>query len=98
MEYIPGGELFDFVRTQEGMAESNAREMFKEILEGVKHCHDNGVAHRDLKLENILLDKNNKPKVRHTTFRNNVIHNRHPLFWGCGEIIRTYNSTEDEYA
>lgn len=64
MEYVPGGELFEYVKNQEGMAENDAKEMFREILQGVKHCHDNGIAHRDLKLENILLDKDNKPKVR----------------------------------
>lgn len=64
MEYVPGGELFEYIKKQKGMAESDAKEMFREILQGVKHCHDNGIAHRDLKLENILLDNNCKPKVR----------------------------------
>ena len=64
MEYVPGGDLFEFIRTQEGMAESDAKDLFRGILEGVKHCHDNGIAHRDLKLENILLDKDGSPKVR----------------------------------
>ena len=64
MEYLRGGELFDFIRTQEGMDESSARKMFREIVEGVGHCHDSNIAHRDLKLENILLDEENRPKVR----------------------------------
>lgn len=64
MEHVPGGELFEYVQKQEGIAESGAREMFGEIAKGVKHCHCQGVAHRDLKLENILLDSSNKPKVR----------------------------------
>lgn len=63
MEYVPGGELFEFVKSEEGMTEVSAREMFRGILQGVKHCHDNGISHRDIKLENILLDKNNTPKV-----------------------------------
>lgn len=64
MEYMSGGELFDYVQKKEGMGESNAREMFSGIVQGVQHCHNNGIAHRDLKLENILLDEANKPKVR----------------------------------
>lgn len=64
MEYIQGGELFDYVQKQEGMNENNAREVFKGIVEGVRHCHKHGIAHRDLKLENILLTKDGKPKVR----------------------------------
>ena len=63
MEYVPGGELFEYVQQQEGMSETSGREMFRAILEGVKHCHQHGVAHRDLKLENILLASGNKPKV-----------------------------------
>lgn len=67
MEYVSGGELFEFVKSQEGMPEANAREMFREILQGVKHCHDNGIAHRDIKLENILLDEDSTPKVNGTS-------------------------------
>ena len=67
MEHVPGGELFEYVQKQEGIAESGAKEMFEEIVKGVKHCHSQGVAHRDLKLENILLDSSNKPKVRSTS-------------------------------
>jgi serine/threonine protein kinase len=64
MEYVPGGELFDLICSHQGIPENSAKDLFREILQGVKHCHDNGIAHRDLKLENILLDKSNKPKVR----------------------------------
>jgi len=72
MEYIPGGELFDYVQKQEGMNELNGREMFRGILEGVQHCHKHGIAHRDLKLENILLTKENKPKIADFGFSKNV--------------------------
>lgn len=68
MEYVSGGELFDFVQKREGMAEEMAREVFRGILNGVQHCHRNGIAHRDLKLENILMDKENIPKVRISEF------------------------------
>ena len=63
MEHVPNGELFDFVQKQEGMSESSARDMFSQIVCGLKHCHSHGVAHRDLKLENILLDSDYCPKV-----------------------------------
>ncbi len=63
MEYVPGGELFDFVQMEEGMSETSARDMLKKIISGVQHCHKNGITHRDLKLENILLDEFQEPKV-----------------------------------
>ncbi len=67
MEYVSEGELFDFVQKEEGMKEEAAKEMFGKILNGVQHCHSKGIAHRDLKLENILLDKENNPKVSNDT-------------------------------
>ena len=72
MEYAPGGELFDFVQKQEGMDESSARTMFRHIIHGVQHCHRNGISHRDLKLENILLDDQLIPKVRAVTPKTNL--------------------------
>ena len=63
MEYVPNGELFDFVQMEEGMSERSARDMLKKIINGVQHCHKKGITHRDLKLENILLDEFHEPKV-----------------------------------
>ena len=63
MEYISGGELFDHVQKEKGMNEICAQEMFRKIVHGLQHCHSNGITHRDLKLENILLDEHQQPKV-----------------------------------
>ena len=63
MEYVSGGELFDYIQKKDGMNETRAKEMFISIVQGVQHCHERGIAHRDLKLENILLDKDHQPKV-----------------------------------
>ena len=62
-EYAAGGDLFNLVERQEGLDEDSGREVFKGILSGVQHCHYNGIAHRDLKLENILLAEGDIPKV-----------------------------------
>mmetsp|Transcript_20656 Transcript_20656/g.52602 ORF Transcript_20656/g.52602 Transcript_20656/m.52602 type:complete len:420 (-) Transcript_20656:327-1586(-) len=58
MELAGGGELFDQVidRGADAMPEDYARNFFCQMLDGVNYCHLAGVAHRDLKLENVLLN------------------------------------------
>merc|ERR1719274_239394 len=59
MELAGGGELFDQVidRGANAMPEAVARNFFCQLLDGVAYCHLAGVAHRDLKLENVLLNE-----------------------------------------
>ncbi|CAI6334240.1 unnamed protein product [Periconia digitata] len=63
MEYCSGGDLYSFVLSvgQLEMVEANC--FFKQLLQGVEYLHEMGVAHRDLKLENILLTQRGKVKI-----------------------------------
>jgi len=55
-ELLKGGELLDAVLdNSEGYSEDIARSCFRQLMEGIKYLHSEGVAHRDLKLENLLL-------------------------------------------
>ena len=64
LELSQKGELFDYVfLTKEGFGEKNGRYIFKQILQGVKYCHEKGVCHRDLKMENIMLSEEYVPKI-----------------------------------
>jgi len=63
MEYAPGGELYDYISKKRHLEEDEARNIFGQIVSAVYYCHEQGIVHRDLKLENILLDKNNKIKI-----------------------------------
>ena len=65
MELAGGGELFDQVidRGANAMPEETARGFMNQMLAGVAHCHKRGVAHRDLKLENVLLTREGVVKV-----------------------------------
>lgn len=57
MWYGSGGDLFDHVkaRTDGRLPEEEARRIFRQLLQGVAYLHTQGITHRDLKLENILL-------------------------------------------
>jgi serine/threonine protein kinase len=55
MELLQGGSLADHVAIQP-FSDDVARHFFRQVLLGVRFCHSKNVRHRDLKLENILLD------------------------------------------
>lgn len=57
MELLSHGELFDVLYYTGKMEEPLARIYFRQIMEAVKACHDQGITHRDLKPENILFDE-----------------------------------------
>lgn len=57
LDYCKGGELFDYICSNDKLDEITASFVFKQIAEAINYCHSFGVAHRDLKPENILIDK-----------------------------------------
>lgn len=63
MEYISGGELFDYIVERGRLEEDEARRFFQQIISGIDYCHRMSVVHRDLKPENLLLDKYNNVKI-----------------------------------
>ena len=63
MEYINGGNLFSFVKKRRKLSEKMARFLFRQIILGIQHIHSKNVVHRDIKLENILIDFNNNVKI-----------------------------------
>ena len=63
MEYINGGNLFSLVKKRRKLPEKIAKFLFKQIILGIKHMHSKNIVHRDIKLENILIDLNNRIKI-----------------------------------
>jgi 5'-AMP-activated protein kinase catalytic alpha subunit len=63
MEYVAGGELFDYIVAKGKLDEREARTFFQQVISGVEYCHKHMVVHRDLKPENLLLDSDYKIKI-----------------------------------
>ena len=62
MEFICG-DLLNFIRKREKLDEKTAKIIFKQIILGLKHMHKNNIVHRDIKLDNLLLDLSNTIKI-----------------------------------
>jgi serine/threonine protein kinase len=66
MEYVNGGNLVDLLKKfpDQRLPEAKAKWLFMQICCGVASLHEQNVIHRDLKLENVLLDQNQeRPKL-----------------------------------
>lgn len=63
MELAPGGDLYSKILQRGRMTESVARNYFHQLISAIKFCHDNGVTHRDIKPQNLLLDQKGNIKV-----------------------------------
>lgn len=68
MEYVSGGELFDYIVKHGKLKEYEARRFFQQIISGVDYCHRHMIVHRDLKPENLLLDRSQSP-CKNSRFR-----------------------------
>ncbi|XP_014521790.1 CBL-interacting serine/threonine-protein kinase 1 isoform X2 [Vigna radiata var. radiata] len=63
LEYVNGGELFDKIASKGKLEEAEGRKIFQQLIDGVSFCHNKGVFHRDLKLENVLVDAKGNIKI-----------------------------------
>lgn len=57
MEFCPNGELFQYIIDKQHLSESEAQPIFRQILETLEYIHSMGISHRDMKPENLLIDK-----------------------------------------
>jgi len=62
-ELIDGSALLDYLIAHGHLKEKAARPFFRQILSAVEYCHNNCIVHRDLKIENILIDKSGLVKI-----------------------------------
>nr|XP_020489135.1 hormonally up-regulated neu tumor-associated kinase homolog [Labrus bergylta] len=63
MELCAGGDLMDRICERKRLEEREVRRYTRQILSAVDHLHKHGIVHRDLKIENFLLDEHNNIKI-----------------------------------
>ena len=64
-EYIDGGTLFEFLEEKGFKVEQDvAKKIVQDVAKGLSFLHENGIIHRDLKLENIMLKREGKTSFR----------------------------------
>ncbi|KAL1226153.1 Serine/threonine-protein kinase SRK2B [Cardamine amara subsp. amara] len=79
MEYAAGGELFERICSAGRFSEDEARYFFQQLISGVSYCHAMQICHRDLKLENTLLDGSPAPRLKICDFgysKSSLLHSR----------------------
>ncbi|KAK4795469.1 hypothetical protein SAY86_013463 [Trapa natans] len=79
MEYAAGGELFERICNAGRFSEDEARYFFQQLISGVSFCHSMQICHRDLKLENTLLDGSPAPRLKICDFgysKSSLLHSR----------------------
>jgi serine/threonine protein kinase len=63
MEYVPGEDLKSFIRRSGHLTEAKAVGLARQIAEGLAEAHRIGVIHRDLKPQNVMIDKDGNAKI-----------------------------------
>ena len=63
MEYVPGETLKSMIRMTKQLSVGTAVNIAKQVCEGLEEAHRLGVVHRDLKPQNIMIDKQGNARI-----------------------------------
>ncbi|XP_057495516.1 serine/threonine-protein kinase SAPK1-like isoform X1 [Actinidia eriantha] len=100
MEYAAGGELFERICNAGRFSEDEARFFFQQLISGVSYCHSMQICHRDLKLENTLLDGSSVPRLKICDFgysKSSVLHSQPKSTVGTPAYIAPEVLSKKEY-
>lgn len=98
LEYIPGGSIGSCLRKHGKFEESVVRSLTRQTLEGLAYLHQEGILHRDLKADNILLDLDGSCKISDfgiskksdNIYGNDVTNSMQgSVFWMAPEVVRS---------
>jgi serine/threonine protein kinase len=88
MEYCSRGDLLDFVLQYGPFSEIDSLKMIWQILEGLDYLHSHGIAHKDLKPENIYINDQSQIKIADFGFGVRFEENQE-TFQMCGSLMYT---------
>ncbi|KAF9624851.1 hypothetical protein IFM89_015405 [Coptis chinensis] len=100
MEYAAGGELFEKICSAGRFSEDEARFFFQQLISGVSYCHSMEICHRDLKLENTLLDGSATPRLKICDFgysKSGILHSQPKSTVGTPAYIAPEVLSRKEY-
>lgn len=95
LELLRGGELFDFVVDRTCLREAQAKEAIKGVASALELCHSRGIAHRDVKPENVLLVDPIPSSSRNTTELIMPASNFRLVDFGFAKDVSTATSTSN---
>jgi serine/threonine protein kinase len=85
MELVDGVSLLSYLKskTNRRLEENECRQIFSQIVSAVSHCHSKNICHRDIKLENIIVDEWHNIKLIDFGFGTVTVENKLQNFF-CG--------------
>ncbi len=87
MEFLPGMTLAELLKEEGRQTPERATQLVARIGEGLAMAHTEGILHRDLKLDNVLLTLQGIPKIADFGLAKRVFHD--PALPGSQEIVGT---------
>ena len=97
MEYVQGPLLFDICKQNGSMGEQIGLYFAKQLIDQIEYMNSKGVVNRDIKLENILLDKNMNLKLADFGFATNKNIDRLTTFRGTQSYMAPEIRESKEY-
>ncbi|CAG9320947.1 unnamed protein product [Blepharisma stoltei] len=99
MEHIDGLSLHSYIKrkTNRQIPEDEARQLFTQVVRAVNYCHNLKIIHRDIKLENILLDGAKSIKLIDFGFSTNVFDEKIKMFCGTPSYMAPEIVSKREY-
>jgi len=84
LELAGHGDLLEYIKLRGALDERRSRRMLSQITSAIEYLHARNIVHRDLKCENILLDRNNNIKVSDFGFSKELVVGGAPSCTFCG--------------